>query len=82
MTVQPDVTERLGAVFHRVFGVPDATEATSINDIPQWDSLAHIGLLLAIETEFHVSIAPEHAIEMISVRAIREILSEYGVGVG
>ena len=80
MTVNPDVTERLGTVFERVFGVPEIADTTSINDIPQWDSLAHIGLLLAIETEFHVSIAPEHAIEMISVRAIREILNEYWVG--
>ena len=79
MMSESSIDERLETVFQKVFGVTEITEATSINDIPQWDSLAHIGLLLAVEAEFHVRIAPEHAIEMISVRAIREILSGYGV---
>ena len=79
MMSESSIDGRLETVFQKVFGVTEITEGTSIRDIPQWDSLAHIGLLLAIEAEFHVSITPEHAIEMISVRAIREILSGYGV---
>ena len=79
MTIKSSVDERLEAVFQKVFGVNDVTEGTSIDAIPQWDSLAHIGLILAIEAEFHVRISPEQAIEMISVRAIREILNEHGV---
>lgn len=79
MIPSQELNGRLEAVFQRVFGVQSVTDATSITDIPQWDSLAHIGLVLAIEAEFGVRISPAQAIEMISVRAIREILSEHGV---
>ena len=78
MTIKSSVDGRLEAVFQKVFGVNEVTEETSIDRIPQWDSLAHIGLILAIESEFHIQISPEQAIEMISVRAIRDILQEQG----
>ena len=71
--------QQLEAVFRKVFGVEELTDDLSIDSIAQWDSLAHIGLILALEAEFSVQIPPEQAVEMISVRAIREILSERGV---
>lgn len=71
--------QRLQAVFAKVFSVKEITDEVSIDSVPQWDSLGHIGLILALEAEFQISIAPAQAIEMISVRAIREILTELGI---
>lgn len=71
--------QRLQAVFAKAFSIREITDAVSIDSVPQWDSLGHIGLILALEAEFQISIAPAQAIEMISVRAIREILTELGV---
>ncbi len=68
--------ERLKAVFQRAFWVDNISDETSIDTLLEWDSLRHIGLILEIEAEFGIPITPVDAIEMISVRAIREILAE------
>jgi len=46
------------------------------NEFPQWDSLGHVSLLLALEEEYRVSIDYEILTELISMRAIIEYLKE------
>ena len=74
------MADRLYRVISDVFGVlvGQLTEETSPDTIPNWDSLTHINLLLALEAEFQVSLSPEDAMEMLSVRLIRMILTEHG----
>ena len=48
--------------------------------IPGWDSLTHIHLIMALEAEFGVSFAPEQAVELTSIAAIRAALGALGVG--
>lgn len=73
--------DRIRRIVSQVFGVP----AESVNDdsspdtIEQWDSLSHIGLILSLETEFNLSLSPEDAMQMISVRLIRLVLEERGL---
>jgi citrate synthase len=50
------------------------TDALAFNTIPEWDSLAHVELMLALEAEYGVSIDEDHMIELVSVRKIREFL--------
>ncbi|MCI8756834.1 MAG: acyl carrier protein [Oscillospiraceae bacterium] len=49
-----EIFERLNEVFQDVFDDKSITvnEKTTANDIEKWDSLEHINLILAVETEF------------------------------
>lgn len=78
------VTEdKVVAVFARVLGIDPAT----INDdlryatIPQWDSIAHMSVVAALEEAFGVMIDMDEVIDMSSVGKAREILSKHGAAV-
>lgn len=49
-----EVYERLNEVFQDVFDDEDITvnDATTADDIEDWDSLEHINLIVAVENEF------------------------------
>jgi len=68
-------------VIGRVFKInPQELSDTSSRDmIEQWDSMGHLTLITAIEDHFHVSIAIADAMEMTSIRKIKEVLKDYGV---
>jgi acyl carrier protein len=46
----------------------------TLSSIPEWDSLAHVLIMSALEAQ------TEEMIEMTSVGAIRKVLARYGVG--
>jgi acyl carrier protein len=72
---------RVEEVVARVFGAdPGSLNATSSPEsVEGWDSMGHLNLVAALEKEFEVSIDIGDAMEMVSVRRIREILLDYGV---
>ena len=49
-----EVFEKLTGVFEDVFDIEDVelTDATSADDIEEWDSLSHIQLIVAVEKAF------------------------------
>lgn len=51
------------------------TDALAFNAIPEWDSLAHMELMLALEAAYGVSIDEDQMIELTSVGAIRRFLN-------
>ena len=58
----------------------DADVTTAQQDgIEAWDSLAHVSLILAIESEFALSIDVADQIQLTSYPAIRHYLEEQGV---
>ena len=50
------------------------TDTLAFNAIPEWDSLAHMELMLALESAYGVSIDEDRMIELISVGAIRQFV--------
>lgn len=52
-------------------------EHSSPDTIQQWDSLKHMSLLLALEEEFDVHFDDEELLEMMSVRAIMDVLQRH-----
>lgn len=75
--------DQVVAVFARVLGIP----TNSINDdlryatIPQWDSIAHMSVVAALEDAFGVMIDMDEVIDMSSVGKAREILRKHGAAV-
>lgn len=68
-------------VVARVFDAePDSLDASSSPEsVEGWDSMGHLNLIAALEKDFNVSIDIGDAMEMVSVKRIREILLDYGV---
>ena len=55
ITERKKILEKLSEIFEDVLDLdetPTLTDATSANDIEEWDSLSHIQLIVAIEKEF------------------------------
>jgi len=75
------MSDRIKQIISHIFNMPleQINDDTSPDNFSAWDSLAHINLILAIESEFGISLLPEEAMEMLSVRLIRIILEERGV---
>jgi acyl carrier protein len=64
--------QRLQQIFQAVFNLPDGTDPTGIHQLghPAWDSLAHVTLMAAVESEFGVAIDLADSIELTSYDAV------------
>jgi acyl carrier protein len=56
MLSHTEVLARLTAVFHNTFDddTIEISDATTAADVEEWDSLAHITLILGVEREFKI----------------------------
>lgn len=74
-------TEKLRSVFAESLGLPMATVTDELryNTVPQWDSVAHMALVAAIEQAFDILIETDDVIDMSSFARAREIVQKYGV---
>ena len=65
---------RFREVIAAVLGVePDAISDTdSPRTLPQWDSVMHLQLLLALEEEFGVQFSPDEMAQLSTIGLIRE----------
>ena len=73
--------DRLRQTIGGVLGVPAAeiSDASSPDTIAAWDSLNHLNIVMALESEFDVSLTPEDALGMRTVELMRTILRRNGV---
>lgn len=64
-----------------VLGVPAEAliDEASPETVSDWDSMAHLNVVMALESEFGVSLSAEDALEMRNVAAIRRVLQIRGV---
>jgi acyl carrier protein len=66
--------EQLQALLAEIFEVDaqDVSAETQFGDLPKWDSMGHMDLMLALESNFGVEISAETISELISVPLILE----------
>ena len=57
----------------------DVTDSLAYNSIKQWDSIGHMALVAAIESEFNVMLDTDQIIAMSSVGVAKDILLKHGV---
>jgi acyl carrier protein len=78
MTAQ--TADRLQDIFRAVFEMPEGTDVTNLRQMntPKWDSLAHVSLVTAIESEFGVSLDAADQLRMTSFAATALLLDEKG----
>lgn len=72
---------KLKKVLADVFKIEVAAvnEATSVDTVERWDSLNHLNLILALESEFGVSFSEEQSVEIMNYPLIKMVLLEHGV---
>lgn len=70
--------ERLRQVFidSLKISADEVTDSLSYNEIPQWDSLAHMVLIAAIEVEFNIMIDVDDVIAMSSFLEAKKIVAK------
>ena len=71
----------LEQLFAEALGIDAASvhDGLSYNSIPQWDSVAHMGLIAQLEDHYGVLLDTDDIIDLTSVAKAREILSKYGI---
>ncbi|HEX7939007.1 MAG TPA: acyl carrier protein [Gemmatimonadaceae bacterium] len=71
---------RLEEIFRQVLQLGSGREVSELeqSDVPEWDSLAHVSLILAIEEEFGVQVDAADAIELTSYDAVARFLESHG----
>lgn len=74
------VYERLNRVFQAVFDDPSiiVNDATTADDIEDWDSFEHINLVVAVEDEFSFKIPMGKVVTMDNVGEMVDIILEMG----
>ncbi|WP_338612122.1 MULTISPECIES: acyl carrier protein [Aeromonas] len=72
---------QLEQIFSDALGIEleQVSDALSYQGIPQWDSVAHMGLIAQLEDHYGVLLDTDDIIDMSSVGKAREILAKYGV---
>ena len=67
--------------FVQSLGIPaeQVTDELQYNTIPQWDSVAHMTLIAALEDAFDIMLDTDDIIDMSSVAKAKEILARYEV---
>ena len=76
-----DMTDRIQAVFKDVLELDsgDLRDETSPKTLPEWDSIANVRLMAALEREFGVSLGLEDIMVIGNVGDIRRVLAAKGV---
>jgi len=70
------VWDRLTNVFRQVFDNDniEITDTMTAADLPEWDSLSHITLVLAVEREFHVKLKAAEVGGLVNVGSFIKLL--------
>ena len=74
-------TARVQDIFRAVFELAPETDVTRVRQISEanWDSLAHVSLVAAIESEFSITLDAADALRMTSFQAAQVLLEEKGL---
>jgi acyl carrier protein len=75
------MTERLAGVFQKAFGLDTGRFSPALvpEEVPNWDSIGHMNLVMHLEEEFQQHFEVDEIMEMSSPQKIMEILAAKGV---
>ena len=71
--------ERVKTQFVECFGISSdiVVDKLEYGTIPQWDSVAHMTLIVGLEDEFDIMIDTDDVIDMSTFKKAKEIVSKY-----
>lgn len=76
----PQTEATLQEIFRAVLDLPPGVDVSEVSQPtqPKWDSLAHVSLVAAIESEFGVEIDISDALDLTSYQAVAKYLRARG----
>jgi acyl carrier protein len=71
--------DKVRAQFMECFGISAeiVVDGLEYASIPQWDSVAHMSLIVGLEDEFDIMIETDDVIDMSSFKKAKEIVNKY-----
>lgn len=77
----PSSVDSLYETIAAILAIPpeSLSEESSPDTVASWDSVNHLNLVMAFESEFGIRLSLEDALAMRSVRAVRALLKKRGV---
>jgi acyl carrier protein len=72
MVAENPLLGELRALFAEIFQVQpgDVSPETQFGELPQWDSMGHMDLMVALESKYGIEISAESISQLISIPAI------------
>ena len=79
--ISMDNNDRLRTIFSEALGIDKdrVVDQLEYNTIPEWDSVAHMALVAAIDEGFEIMLDTDDVIDMSSFSTARDILKKYDV---
>jgi acyl carrier protein len=73
-----NLTAAIGDLISDTLVVPrdQVTDNFTYGDIPEWDSMGHMNLMMALEENFNIQITADTITNLVSIPAIISYLSE------
>jgi acyl carrier protein len=73
-----DIREKCAKVMAKVFEVDVSriNDETNPDNLPQWDSLGHVQMILELEKMFTVKISPEEGIDLESFEMVVDCIGK------
>ncbi len=72
-----DLDEKLNKILKETFQNDKINLEYSMDEIPEWDSLKNIQLIIALEEEFNIAIDFSDTLEMTSIPSIKNKILKY-----
>ena len=78
-TSRDEIKNRLTEIFHEVFDDDEIQifDEMTANDIEEWDSLMHIGLIVAVEDEFDIRMSTAEIGELQNVGEMISLIAKH-----
>jgi len=75
------IHQRLKKIFQEALELPKEMEVESLGYriVPQWDSVGHMRLVAALESEFDILLTTDEILDLSTFKRGLEILSSHGV---
>jgi citrate synthase len=82
MNIEPTATlvEQIQGVLADALQIPEdqVSPDLAFGDLPQWDSMGHMEVMMSLETRFGIEINAETIAALTSIAAIRDYIQENG----
>jgi acyl carrier protein len=59
--------------------IADVNDETAMRVTSSWDSLSHMVMVAAVETEYNITLSMDEMAEMTSLPSLRRVLVSHGV---